>query len=217
MVKAVIFDMDGVMFDTERIAVDAWIEVLAGMGITAGLEQIRPGIGVNRKDAREIYLRVFGPDFDCDRAIALTGEYQNRWTEEHGVPIKPGLPELLDVLKKSGIKTAVASSTGEKRVRRLLELAGISNSFDAVVCGDMVEHSKPEPEIFLKTAQLLETAPEDCVVLEDSPNGIRAGWRAGMKVIMIPDLIEPDETARLCAAIAPSLRDAQRLIFEGNI
>ena len=130
--------------------------------------------------------------FKKELGIPLT-EYVNRWIQEHGVPVKPGLRELLAWLKGHGYKIALATSTYRKTASRYLELAQVSGYFPYQVFGDMVENGKPEPDIFLRAAREVETPPGQCLVLEDSYAGVEAGWRAGCPVIMVPDVLLPTE------------------------
>ena len=131
---------------------------------------------------------------------------QHRYIEEKGVPLKEGLPELLEYLKGQDIRMAVATSTQQSLAEKMLKIAGVYEYFDAVAYGNKVKRSKPFPDIFQKAAEDLGVPMRECLVLEDSPNGIRAGAAAGCKAVMVPDLMEPtDELQTLTAAIVPDL------------
>ena len=191
--KAVIFDMDGVIFDSERLILDCWIKVAKKHGIEGIEEVCRRCIGINRQATRATFYARYGADFDYDR-------YRNETTKlffeslENGVlPIKTGVQELLTILFDKNIPAAIASSTKTDIVEKELRDAGIRGYFKEIVGGDMVQKSKPAPDIFLLAAEKLEIAPADCLVIEDSHNGIRAAYSAGMNCIMVPDLLPPTE------------------------
>lgn len=191
MVQGVIFDMDGLMFDTERLSMEAWQAEAAKMGYEFTPELGKMVRGRNDADIRALMNDHFGPQLDY---TALRDGVRGRMDAqalEEGVPVKPGLYELLNWLKEQGIPRAVASSSRLKTVEMRCRLAGIWEDFDRVICGDMVEHSKPEPDIFLKAAKELGVEPEHSIVLEDSFNGIRAGAAGGFITIMVPDLDQP--------------------------
>ena len=208
MIRSVIFDMDGLMFDTERVARDGWIAVGKEDGYNVTVDFLDRVTGVNAVRVGEICREEFGADFQYETFHLRVYDYMFRIFDRDGMPCKPGLRELLDYLAGHGIRAAVASSSSRSVVVDYLKRADIERYFDAVICGDMVQNSKPAPDIFLKAAELLETPPADCLVLEDSHNGVRAGYAAGMEVIMIPDLIPPtDELRRMADYILPTLSD----------
>lgn len=192
----VIFDMDGLMFDTERIGFKCWKQAAALFGYDITEELYKETIGSNFSRAREIYVNSLGPEFPIEEAK----EERLRLGKEHlsmnGVPIKEGLYDLLDYLKQSHIRMAVATSTSRERALKLTQMAGIDMYFECFLCGDEVERSKPEPEIFLKVADRLKCCPNRCIVLEDSEAGIIAAYRAGMIPVMVPDMKEPGENLR---------------------
>lgn len=196
MIQAVIFDMDGLMFDTERLCALAWDEAGRQLGIGPAGYMNRKTLGLTLPMAREVWRQTFGADFDLDELDRLTKAFFNRYYAEHGVPVKPGLYELLDYLKRRGYQTAVASSTREEEVKRCLKSAGIQNRFDAVIGGDRLTASKPAPDIYLKACAELGVRPEGCMALEDSRNGILSASRAGLQTVMIPDQWQPDEATR---------------------
>ena len=193
MIQAVVFDMDGLMFDTERLASDAWLKIgkLHGLPITESVMNRMKGLRLEA--CISIFQEELGEDFDYWALRKERTEYVNRWIQEHGVPVKPGLRELLALLKGHGYKIALATSTYRKTASRYLELAQVSGYFPYQVFGDMVENGKPEPDIFLRAAREVETPPGQCLVLEDSYAGVEAGWRAGCPVIMVPDVLLPTE------------------------
>ncbi len=191
--EAVIFDMDGLMFDTERLWMKAFDYAGEQLGIGRDSSTMYSTIGVNGAQFKQIMLETFGEDFDFDAFTKICDKFCRDYCKQNGVPVKKGLYSLLEYLRQSGRGIALASSTSREKVERHIRSADVEDYFDAVICGDMVEISKPEPEIFLKAAQALGQRPRDCYVLEDSRNGIIAAHRAGCRAIMVPDLWQPDE------------------------
>jgi HAD superfamily hydrolase (TIGR01509 family) len=204
--KAAIFDMDGTMFDTEAL----YARGMARAGAEFGYD-IHHGIYLGTIGLPEIgwktHLRnTFGPDFPLDVIASRTLDNVHAELELSGLPIKPGLIELLDQLDDWGVPYAIASSSKRKIIQRNLGLANMAARFLIVVGGEEVQHGKPAPDIFLEAAHRLNAAPADCVVLEDSEAGIRGAHAAGMIPIMIPDLKPPsDEMRQLARAVLPSL------------
>ncbi len=193
MIESIVFDMDGVLFDTERVCNDVWLQVGEEMNIKDIDVAITKCVGLNSVDTRQFFLKQFGSDFPYEkfreRSSVLFGEI----IETEGLPVKPGVFELLNFLQENDYKIALATSTNKGNVMNYLNKAGITNYFQAIVTGDMVEHGKPDPEIYLKACMELGSIPECSIAIEDSPNGLKAAYHAGMKPIMVPDLIQPDE------------------------
>lgn len=186
--KAVIFDMDGVLFDTESVCMKAWDYAGELMGVGKAGYMVLKTLGMNADKAIEIIRDEFGEDFDAVKFKQTGREYSYHYFNTYGVPEKPGLYEILDYLKNKGYKIALASSTNSQSVHHHLKEKDIEKYFDAVICGDMVEKSKPEPDIYLKACAEISENPADCVAIEDSKNGLLSAHRAGMQVIMVPDL-----------------------------
>ena len=215
-IKAVLFDMDGLMFDTERLSDVIWREV----GLTFGYEFSAAHMallrGRNREGGKQAFLAHFGAEMPYDALWqAVMEEFEHRMAVS--VPFRPGLVALLDFLKEQHIPMAVASSTHQALVENHLRVAGLRAYFDAVICGDMVQNGKPAPDIYLLAAKTMGVSPAHCMVLEDSCNGMRAGAGAGCFAVMVPDL-DPvtDEMNTLAAAIVPSLAEVITLIKEKN-
>lgn len=208
--KAIVFDMDGVLFDTERVYFEAWDKTAEEMGIE--IKEIRSRCaGHNAADI----ARTFDAWFDGKVTYAEFGPRKNAWfhriLEEEGLPLKEGLFEILDFLKENNYRIALATSTRREGALFNLEKAGILQYFDVLTTGDMFEHGKPDPEIYLTACRLLGSDPAETYAVEDSYPGLEAAHRAGMRPIMIPDLFPPNDFTRKIAAEYPSLsalRDA---------
>ena len=197
--KAVVFDMDGVIFDSERLVLECWAEIAQEKGIKSMDEVFHQCIGTNMIKTKEILLEHYGEDFPFDEfrteaSILFHSRYDNG-----RLPMKRGIKELLFYLKEQGVKIGLASSTRYDVVKQELQDAGILPYFQSLTCGDMVKQSKPEPEIFLKACESLFVKPEEAIAIEDSLNGIRSAYRAGMLPIMVPDMIAPDEEMKQLA------------------
>jgi HAD superfamily hydrolase (TIGR01509 family) len=187
--KAVIFDMDGLMFDTEVLNMKGWKAAGKRHGYEMSDELIHSHIGANVETTKRLMREHFGDGFDFDAVRGDRIDYVFRFIEENGMPLKPGLKELLTFLERKGLKTAIASSSEERFVRFYLDHARLEHKFDVLICGNMVKKSKPEPDIFLLALSMLGATAEETLVLEDSYNGIRAARRAGIRSIMVPDLL----------------------------
>ncbi|GHU64501.1 hydrolase [Clostridia bacterium] len=208
-VKGVIFDMDGLMFDTEVLCTEGWFAVAERYGL-AGMNRdfIAGTKGVKRDVTEALFKEYFGNAIDFVSFYADRDAYVNERIDEQGVPVKPGLIELLTVLQQLGIPRAVASSSGHDRVYGYLRKAGLVDRFDAIVTGSDIKNGKPNPEIFLAAAGRLGLAPFSCLVLEDALFGVKAAMAAGMPVILVPDEdTANEESASLATGIADSLAD----------
>lgn len=188
MIRSVIFDMDGLMVDTERLSLSCWRQAFAAHGLPFSDEILLAGRGADPALTRRRWRDFLGHDYDWQSVSDLKKALFRAVTDREGMPVKPGLLTLLDFLKENGYACCLATSTEEERARQYLSGIGAWDYFDARVFGPMFEHYKPAPDIFCKAAALLATPPADCLVLEDSPNGIRAAAAAGAKAMMIPDL-----------------------------
>ncbi len=191
-IRGIIFDMDGLMFDTESISARAWRRVGAEKGLDINeklLSSIRGGSLLN---AEARFRECFGDDIDFFKLRNVKLNYVNQEIAEKGLPIKKGLVELMTFLKGNNYGISLATSTNTREAMKLLEMADLTTFFDAFVCGDMVTKSKPNPEIFYRAAGILELLPQECLVLEDSINGILAAINGGFAAVMVPDLTEPD-------------------------
>ena len=215
--QAVIFDMDGVIFDTEHLAMSLWIQAADELGIP-GIAEVYPSvIGTTTIRTHEILAEHYGASFPREEFDRRVRELYHEYYDREGLPVKPGAPELLSSLTANHIPLALASSTHSDLVRRELRDAGFLDYFDVVIGGDMVTHSKPHPEIFLLAANALNAAPENCYVIEDSFNGIRAAAAAGVHPLMVPDMLQPTEEIRsLAERVFPSLFEVLSFLLESG-
>ena len=198
---AVVFDMDGVIFDSERATMKCWIELADKYGILNIEEPYLACTGTTMARTREIMLETYGDSFPYDAyAKEASLMYHNKY-DGGKLPMKKGVIELLTFLKEQGKKIALASSTRRQTVISQLKDAGILDYFDAVVCGDMVERSKPAPDIFLKACEEIQVLPERTYGIEDSYNGIRAASAGKLHPIMVPDLLPKNEEMEKLAEV----------------
>lgn len=216
--KAVVFDMDGVIFDSERLVLECWKDAAAKYGIKDIDKVFYQCIGVNMAQSREITMNFYGPDFAYDEfRTEASFLYHSRY-DGGRLPMKPGVVELLEFLKQHGYRVGLASSTRYEVVRQELRDAGILPYFQTLTCGDMVTVSKPNPEIFLKACEALSVAPEEAIAIEDSFNGIRAAHRAGMFPVMVPDMVAPDEEMRtLAGRVDKDLFEVREWLSQGGL
>ena len=192
MVDAVLFDMDGVVLDTEKLYTRFWQEAANALDYPMTKEQALGMRSLNRGAGLAKMQSYFGQNVDYEAIRNKRIELMDAFVTREGVTVKPGIHELLGYLKAQGIKTAIATSSPLERTMLYLTSVGLQDSFDELVSGYMVEKGKPEPDIFLYAAKKLGVEPKRCMVLEDSPAGILAAHRAGCKPVMIPDQDEPD-------------------------
>lgn len=204
--EAVVFDMDGVIFDSEKLVVLCWQEIADKYGIQNIAEACQECLGLNREATKEKMLQKYGADFPYDTyKQEMSDLYHSRYSGGN-LPLKQGVMEILTYLKENQIKISLASSTRSQVVIAELRDAGILHFFEQVICGDMVEKSKPEPDIFLKACEELLVELENVYAIEDSYNGIRAAHRAGLRAIMVPDMAAPtEEMEQITEVILPSL------------
>lgn len=215
-ITAVIFDQDGLMFDTERLALEGWEMVAGAYGVCPGKDFFRDLRGTKTDKVREALIRQYGAGIDYEAMFREKRMYSYRWIQEHGVPVKSGLRELLSYLRGQGIAAAVATASSREWTQGNVKGAGLDRYFDAYIYGDMVAEAKPDPAIFLLAASMLGRKPGECMVLEDSFNGIRAAASGGFLPVMVPDQDEPDEElTRLLAARCDTLSEVQKLFEDG--
>ena len=207
-IKAVIFDMDGVLLDTETVCKVCWRRAADEYGISGIDEAFRRCIGQNTADTLAVLREYCGERLSPEAFYARTNELFHVVEQEQGLSLMPFVRECLESLKARALRLAVASSTRWESVSRQLKAAGIFHFFETITTGDTVLHSKPAPDIYLKSLESLGLSAADCVAVEDSPNGVRAATRAGIRCIMVPDQIQPDEEMKRTAwKIAENLQE----------
>ncbi len=207
-VKAVIFDMDGLLLDTERLFKNAYMMAANEFGLDFPEEIYHRMIG-HRADASQAILREnFSQDAPIEEIIDAARRYYYTLIEKGGIPLRPGVAETLDYFDGLELPMALATSTHRELALAKLRSVHLLNRFTAVVSGDEVEHGKPAPDIYLEAGQRVCTPPENCLVLEDSPTGLKAAHAAGMIAVHVPDLLPPtEETQAIAFAAFESLTD----------
>ncbi|MBU8977565.1 HAD family phosphatase [Lysobacter sp. MMG2] len=209
---AVLFDMDGLMIESERALLECWREAALELELALDDALWLSFVGLSDRACHDLLRQRLG---DEDTVQALLHGLQRRYDArvDAGLPLKTGVLELLALLKARGVPRAVVTSTRRPRALQKLESTGLLPHFDDVIAGNEVQHSKPAPDIYLLAAQRLGVAPSYCIVLEDSVPGVRAALAAGMTPIQVPDLVIPDDAVRaLGHRIVDSLVQARALI-----
>lgn len=203
---AVVFDMDGLLLDSERLARDTFIAACRDFHFEPDLDVYRQCIGATAGVTRDILQQALGPEFPLEAVYARWGEKYDSHVRHRPVDHKPGAVALLKAFRSSNMRLALATSTRRPAAELKLQLAGLHHYFDHLVCGGETARGKPHPDPYLRACELLNVPPEGCWALEDSMNGTRAALAAGLSVFQIPDLIEPEGPEReLGQDILPSL------------
>lgn len=215
-IKAVLFDMDGLMLDTETISMQSMKKATQRLGLNVEDQWLFDIIGMNRKGAEAYMSQKLGhplPDELDDAFIEIYADH----LFTHGIDLKPGLTELLDYLLDNNIRRAVATSTRTEMALKKLKSSGIFDYFEYIVGGDQVNNGKPAPDIYLKAANHVGIDPEFCLALEDSDNGAKAAYAANISVIVVPDLKQPkDETRQMATKVVTSLHDVRNLFEDAR-
>ena len=191
--KAVIFDLDGILIDTERLYRKYWPEALRHFGYVLSDERALMLRSLGRPFAPKQFREWFGEDFDYAEVRAYRKQIIEAHIKEHGVDAKPGARETLLALRELGITVAIATATDPERTERYLKLAGLDGLVETIISATMVAQGKPAADIYLYACSTLGLEPSECIAVEDAPNGVRSAFSAGCKVVMIPDQTEPDE------------------------
>jgi len=201
MIEAVIFDMDGVIIDSEPASAQSWVEVAKRHGLdwTTMQKICDETIGMSQSGMNQKIKENFGEDFPVEELRAEKRIVFDDMFRKGQVPVKPGITELLKHLRENNFKTAIASSTYEQYVRQEMQQLNLIDLFDEIVTGDKVTRSKPAPDIFILACETLKLTHKECIVIEDSYNGVRAAKAAGIYTIMIPDLLPPNDEMRSLA------------------
>ena len=212
-IRGVLFDMDGLVLDSEILYSRFWREAAAVHGYTMGYEQSLKMRALNTQLGIQTIRSFFGPDADYHAIRNTRIQMMDAYIAEKGVEVKPGIFELMVYLKERGIRSAITSSSPLSRIQNHLGRHGLDKQFNALCSGYDVPRGKPEPDIYLHGAASLGLRPEECLALEDAPSGILSAYRAGCLPVMIPDLDQPNsETRQLLYAQADSLTDIIDLI-----
>ena len=213
MIRAVIFDMDGVLIDTEKHYNAAWCEAARRAGFDFTSEHALMLRSFDARLASEFMQGIFGKEFDYYAIRKVRRALVAERLEKYGIEKKPGIDEILDFLHKSGIKAAVATATPLETACGYLEKIGVKDKFDKIVSAKQVECGKPAPDVYIYACEQIGEKPEDCIAVEDSPNGIKSAYAARCKPVMVPDLTQPDEELKpLLYALAHSLADIREII-----
>jgi HAD superfamily hydrolase (TIGR01509 family) len=209
---AVVFDMDGLLFDTERLYGQALQSAGSELGYAVSHEVFVRLIGTSWVGNKAILLEHFGPRFPAEE-LGTVWMRHFRELIETSLPLKPGALELLDALDELRLPRAIATSSSRRTVQHHLDFHGLADRFHEVVAAGDYEAGKPAPDPFLKAAERLGVAPSLCLALEDSHNGVRSAAAAGMMTVMVPDLVPPsDEIQALCTLVVADLQAVRRLL-----
>ena len=211
--RAVIFDMDGVLLDSERIAYDIGRRICEDMGLPWRHDVAMQMIGRNSREFERLLKDAYGEDFPVAEHQQEFGCRYEAVIAEGGIPLKPGVHALFARLDELGLARVVATSTRRSRALPKLEATGLLARLDGVVAGDEVQNGKPAPDIFLAAATLLGRPPDQCTVIEDSNAGVRGALAAGAQVVMVPDMLMPAaDVAAARISVLPSLDAVKRLL-----
>lgn len=214
-IKAVIFDLDGVIIDSEKLSMECWQKVAKKHNFNNIEEAVYSCIGYTYEDAKKQMQKIYGDSFDFDGLKKEKTRLYKQLCDDNKLLLKPGVITLLTFLKENHILVGLATSSVTSTVNKILCDYGLTDFFDTAVCGDMVERGKPAPDVYLDACDRLEYRPEECLAIEDSYNGILAAKCAGMKVIMVPDLLGPEILDEKTATIVKSnLMDVKEYLSE---
>ncbi len=211
-IKAVIFDMDGVLLDSETICDNVWPVAAKEFGVEASSQVLNDCRGMNKADTITYLKNRYGSNFNAKNFLERTSELFHEVEFSTGIPAMPYALETLTYLKEKYI-LALASSTRGVSVKRQMTNAGMIDFFKTLTTGDMVEHSKPDPEIYLLACKSVNLPPEQCVAVEDSPNGAKSALAAGLKVIIVPDKIQPSQQLKQSVwKVCSTLKDLEDIL-----
>lgn len=211
--NSIVFDMDGVLFATEALSDRLWKEMMAEANMPEMVTALQQCRGRNRTDTRAFFAKNY-PDFPY---VEMETEKRRRMLaklDKHGMPVMKGAEALLQALQAANWQVALATSTSRKTTMHHLELSGFVQYFDAIITGDQIAHGKPHPEIYRTACEKLQCCPAETYAVEDSENGVKSAYAAGMRVLMVPDQVAPTEELRQMAeAVLPSLEAVQALLL----
>lgn len=216
-IRGVLFDMDGLVLDSEALYTRFWREAAVCLGFPMTVEQSLGMRSLGKKLGQPYLESLFGPTVDYTTLRNKRIELMDAYVAEHGIAVKPGIYELLDYMEEAGIAAAITSSSPMEFIQRHLSNANLLHRFQKLCSGHAIPNGKPAPDIYLLGAKELGLNPEECLALEDSPTGILSGYRAGCLPVMIPDLDQPNEdTQKLLFAKADSLSDVINILKAQN-
>ncbi len=216
-IEGAVFDVDGVLFDTERLMHQIWLEVGTEMGWPQVGEDYLEFVGNGRNVIFEKMLAFYGPDFPKETFLTTCSQRLQERMEREGVPVKQGVWELFEFLHAHKIPIAIATSTSMVRTKPRMEMTGLNRFLQAMVTGDQVTRGKPDPEIYLLACRSLGTDPQHTLAIEDSRNGILSASAAGMPTVMVPDMIAPTQELeallwKRCTSLAELQRELETLL-----
>ena len=213
MLKAILFDMDGLITDTEKLLNRFWRQAAKEYGFEMKQEHLLGMRSLSAKFAEPHLKSLYGEDFDYYAIRDRRKQLMNDFIKLNGVEAKAGLVELLDYIREHGLMCAVCTATDHERTKWYLGMIGVYDRFDAFVCGDMIKNGKPKPDTYLEGAKALGLRPDECMALEDSPNGVESALGAGCITVMVPDLSRPDEELKKkLTAVCDTLADVRGVI-----
>ncbi len=211
--KGVLFDMDGTMFDTERIGWEGLIKGLEAFGYDVSEDLSEKLIGCSYPMMKALITDAYGENAPMDEIMEIREFFMQEYIKTNGLPEKKGLRRLISFLVAHHIKIAVVSANEKERIYQYLELSGLFPYIDLIVCAQELSHSKPDPESYLLAAEMLGLKPHECLVIEDSPLGAQAGINAKMPTVMIPDMVHPTaQVKKKVYAVYPSLNQVVSLL-----
>lgn len=214
-IKGVIFDMDGVILDSEKLYVRFWCEAGRFYGFPMEEKHALSIRSMAQPLASEKLRGIFGSSFDYDAVRSKRVELMDKYVEENGIELKDGAEDLLVYLRENGYRIALATATPPERAEKYLRAHDLYEYFDVTVSASMVSLGKPAPDIYLRAAEMLGLSAQSCLALEDSPNGIRSASSAGCVTVMVPDLDKPDDDILpLLHSVANGLCDVKRILRE---
>lgn len=215
MIKALLLDLDGTLIDSELIPRLAWINAARHFGFEAEEAFLNQLTGMTKKTAQELVKKVIPKNVDMDEFQAYRHQYMNDYMKENGIKAKRGARELLLKAKAKNVECIVVTSSYAANVKMKLEMAGLADLIDKIICGDEVENGKPAPDIYLLALERYHLNKEEFIVLEDSKNGLLSAENAGIRAILIPDLVAPDdEMKKSCELQLVDLMEVAEYIFK---